>query len=492
MSSNSIPLLPGVELLESMRSVGYSFDAAVADIIDNSITANSTSVRIQADITNGKYVYILDNGCGMDENAALEALRLAGTATKARNDSADLGRFGLGLKTSSLSQASRLTLITKRDGKTVAFCWDINHVLKTHEWEILCLSESEYKKLPGYELLEDQITGTLVLWEDLDYLLGNTTDKATHLSSKIKSLKEHLALVFHRFIDGEKHLKIFVNADSPLGAIDPFLGQHPKTQITPTQEFFIEGSKVIVEGYTIPHQKHLSLKLRERFDLGENMRDFQGFYIYRNERLISWGQWFGLTRKEELNKQSRIKVEITSALDGLWQIDIRKSRSEPPYEFKKQLRPLMESIVATSKKVHTFRGRRARTEEISHYWNIYKKDKQVRYEINSEHPEISSLMQNMSSADRANFKKLLKDIPTFMPYRDIYVETAKNTAVLASQISDGDFVERILNLQNIGFINGSPREMAQKLASIEPFSTIAPREKLLELTEQAIVTKDRK
>lgn len=489
MNPVSVSLLPGVELLESMRSVGYSFEAAVADLLDNSISADAHNIYIQADIAHGEFLYILDDGTGMDASTALEALRLAGTARKSRTDKQDLGRFGLGLKTASLSQASRLTLVTKQGKSIVAYCWDINHVLESQRWEVLCINKQDLYALPGYSRLLSQETGTLIVWEDLDYLLGEAEDKSEHLGYKLSNLEKHLGFVFHRFIDGREYgiaqsISIFINGNS-VESVDPFLSRETKTQVSQDYSFSIAGSPVVVRGYTLPHHRNIPAALKERFDLDRNMRDYQGFYIYRNNRLISWGQWFGLAKKEELNKQSRISVDITSALDDLWQIDIRKSRSEPPYEFKQELKPIMENIVGRSKRVHTYRGRRVSNKKMQHYWNVIKSGRDVRYEINKDHPEINSLILTLTPSQKKEFNKIIKDITTFLPYSDIYLENARNSNLIVDKLSDEEYIERIRRIREIGLISGSPIEAARDLSVMEPFSMITPLRKLQELTEKA-------
>lgn len=489
MNSIAIPLTPGVELLESMRSVGYSFETAVADLIDNSISAESQNIYIQADIADGQHLYILDDGTGMDTTTALEALRLAGTAQKTRSKKTELGRFGLGLKTASLSQARKLTLVTKEGQNIVAYCWDIDHVIKSQSWEVLRIANTELESLPGYHRLAKQNSGTLIIWQNLDYLMGEAENKSDHLGSNLASLEKHLGFVFHRFLE-EKNFKpdskisIFINGNK-IQSIDPFLSSEPKTQVSQKYEFTISGYPVTVRGYTLPHQRYISSELKKRFDLNRNMRDYQGFYIYRHDRLISWGQWFGLSKKEELNKQSRISVDISSDLDSLWQIDIRKSRSEPPYEFKQALRPIMENIVGRSKRIHTFRGRNISNKKIQHYWNVIKNGTDVKYEINKSHPDINALKSTLNPKQRNDLDQILKDLVNFIPYNDIYLENAKNSNLIIENISDEEYVRRIRKLKDIGFIAGKPMDAARELCTMEPFSFIIPLQRLQNLTEKA-------
>lgn len=479
----SVELTPGVELLNSMRSIGYSFHAAVADLIDNSLAAGAKNIWVQTDLKNGSYLYILDDGSGMDKATALEALRLAGTATKPRSDKNDLGRFGLGLKTASLSQARRVTLVTKQQNSLCGFAWDIDHIGEARKWEVLSLSDKEISLLPGARELRKQQSGTLILWQKLDYLMGKAQSASTHLGGKLHSLEQHLGFVFHRFLSGD--LAININGH-PVEPIDPFLTNNLKTQRTPVSTIEVDGSTVAIQGFTLPHQKYLTGELADRFDLDKNMRDYQGFYIYRNRRLISWGQWFGLTRKEELHKQSRISVDINSELDDLWQIDIRKSRSEPPFEFKEKLRPVLESIVGKSKRVHTFRGRKAVDHEASHYWAKIKNGKKVRYEINVDHPLVKRISSSLPDADKKQLEQLLKDIATTLPFNDIYVEKASNSQLVHDEPSDAEYVKKIRALLDMRVLIEDVESIVQKLMTIEPFSLINTPGKLQSLAQKAL------
>lgn len=491
-------LTPGVELLSSMRSIGYSFEAAVADLIDNSLAASAKNIWIKADLQHCSYLYILDDGVGMDRGEALEALRLAGTANKSRLDIKDLGRFGLGLKTASLSQARRITLITKKSDSICGLAWDIDHIGATQQWEVLSLSAQEIGKLPGARELQKLDSGTVVLWQNLDYLIGKAQKPTTHLSEKLRSLEQHLGFVFHRFLSGAlktesvrtkkpKGDRIIIKINNQeVSPIDPFLSDNVKTQRTPVSTIEVDGVTVEIRGFTLPHQKYLTAKQAERFDLNKNMRDYQGFYIFRNNRLISWGQWFNLVRKEELYKQSRISVDISSELDGLWQIDIRKSRSEPPYEFKEKLRPVLENIVGKSKRVHTFRGRKENSQEIHHYWTKIKNGKEVRYEINEEHPLVKNIKSSLAPSNKKHMDLLLKDIVATAPFNDIYVEKASNSHIVDNDLTDIEYVNKIKSLLELRVLTADVGNAVQKLSVIEPFSLINKPGKLEDLVQKAI------
>ena len=124
-------------LMWSTRAIGYTTPAAVADLMDNSISANATQIHIQFVSGENSYISILDNGAGMSSDMLQQAMKYGSGNPWQERSSTDLGRFGLGLKTASLSQCRRLTVVSKRDSKISAYCWDLDHVIKAKSWDIV-------------------------------------------------------------------------------------------------------------------------------------------------------------------------------------------------------------------------------------------------------------------------------------------------------------------------------------------------------------------
>ncbi len=468
---------PNVNLLESMRSVGYSLEAAVADLIDNSITATARNIVIDADVVEGKYVAVLDDGCGMSSEIAREALRLAG-ATGDR-DASDLGRFGLGLKTASLSQARCLTVATKRHEVVTALRWDIDFVRDSGEWLLNVLDKTDTCTLPLWAELNAQPSGTLVVWNDLDLLLGDTTTPGVFLAERLGDVRSSLALVFHRFLaDQRGRLNITVNGIT-LHPIDPFLSGNPKTQRTALETLRIGGADVKVEGFTLPHASALTPEERRRPDLGDGMRDAQGFYIYRNRRLISHGHWYGLAGMNELSKQTRVKVDVPTSLDALWQLDIKKSRTEPPPSFKSRLRQLIDPILDRGHRVHTFRGRTVRT-DVAHVWTKLKTREGFLYEVNLDSPLVGSVLSHLDPEDAERIVGLLQTIATTFPVMDAYLEAASNVPVVATRPEREMIIARLRDMHQSGLFDEAPDVALTQLAGVEPFNTIDDLQSLVD------------
>lgn len=473
---DQITLEPNVALLESMRSVGYSFDAAVADLVDNSISAGAKQVVIDADIEDGKFVAILDDGCGMSRDTAIEALRLAGDTGPRSED--DLGRFGLGLKTASLSQARRMTVVSKCGNAIVAFAWDIDLVKETRSWTLIELSEQEWSSLPLVELLEVSVSGTLVVWEKLDTLLGDSDEPGRLVAESVASLRSSLSLVFHRYLVPSA-FGVEVNGLG-LRPLDPFLSKNPKTQRAYPDTLEVDGVPVTVSAFTLPHASDLTKEESSRADLGEGMRDAQGLYVYRNKRLISHGDWYGITKKSELTKQTRIQVDIPASLDKLWQLDIKKSRAEPPSSFKKHLKRIIGPLIDKGRRVHTFRGRRVSHSDTEFIWAKAKTRDGVTYRVNTQHPLVGIALADLSPTQRRNVEDLLGILESSFPIQDAYVELASSKKAIQNAPTREVLLNMIVSLKQADRFPGGPGAAAGILRNTQPFDQVTDLDDLVQ------------
>jgi hypothetical protein len=466
VKSEEVP--PNVDLLQSMRSVGYSLNAAIADLIDNSITAEAHTITIDVDVIDGAYLAILDDGHGMTAEVAREALRLAGSAED--RAASDLGRFGLGLKTASLSQARSLTVVTKRGETVTALRWDIDFVRNSGKWLLIVLDETEIGELPLIGALNEQSSGTLIVWHQLDLLLGDSAKPGAFLSERLAGIHTSLGLVFHRYLARRRdRLSVSINGIA-LRPIDPFLSENPRTQRTMPEIIEIGGEEVRVEAFTLPHPSGLTTEESRRSDLGKDMREAQGFYVYRKERLISHGHWYGLARMSELSKQTRIQVDVPSELDSLWQLDIMKSRAEPPQSFKLRLRQLIDPILDRGHRVHAFRGRRQHT-QVAHVWTKLKTREGFGYQVNLDSPLVESVLARLETEDAQRVIGLLQTVASTFPVMDAYVEVASNAPAVGIRTDPETLAKRLLDIYESGIFSHEPEVAVSQLESVEPFDT---------------------
>jgi DNA mismatch repair enzyme (predicted ATPase) len=320
-----VPYAPS--LIESMRSLGYSFSSAIADIIDNSISAQSNRISIVTEPSNNPYLYILDDGYGMTKSELYEAMRYGSGNPQARRSQTDLGRFGLGLKSASLSQCRKLVVISKKNGELSGYSWDMDYVISCGSWMLKEFSETEIREYPQLSRLFSQKSGTYVFWSEFDRIKEGAGDISVTFNKLLDDMVNHLSLVFHRFI--EEGLRIDLNGYE-INARDPFLTHHRATQRKRESSFYIKDEKITLKPYILPHISKLSQEDIVSLGGKDRITNDQGFYVYRNKRLIIWGTWFRLERKDELNKLARVMVDIPNSLDSLWAIDIKKSSAMLP------------------------------------------------------------------------------------------------------------------------------------------------------------------
>ena len=410
-------------LIESTRAIGYSLEAAVADIIDNSIAANAVNVDIYFFPVDGAYIAILDNGSGMNEKEINIAMQYGSKNPTEERDKKDLGRFGLGLKTASLSQCRCLTVISKQGDRLEGRQWDIDHVIEVGDWSLIILDEEEINEFPQVEELKKYESGTLVIWQKLDRLKAGEINFELSLGRKIDRVRNHLSLVYHRYLMGEsgiRKLKLFINGEK-VKAIDPFL-TNKSVQAMDDETLIIQGHKILVRPYILPHISKLTSDEIKMLGGKDGLRKQQGFYVYRNKRLLVWGTWFRMMRQGDLSKLARIRVDIPNTLDDLWTLDIKKSSALPPAEVRKNLEIIINQIAERSKRTWTFRGKKEVSDTETHIWNRMKnKQGGYYYEINREHPFVQQLVK-VDPSLKMSIYALLQQIELGLPLNQLYVD----------------------------------------------------------------------
>ncbi len=336
---------------------------------------------------------IADDGEGMDEAALIQAMRLGSSNPRSERHHADLGRFGLGLKTASFSQARRVTVTTKQSGgTTLTRVWDIDHVAETNEWRLLRTASSSAQKLIN-KLLPPK-HGTVVVWEKLDRLglSKNATEdiQQNQFLARAEEVGAHFSMVFHRMMTGKPKVEFRLNGNLLL-PWDPFLSDQPATQPLPKEKLMLSGNEIEIEPYVLPHLSKIGPEQHKAAAGVKGWNAHQGFYIYRNKRLLVSGDWLGIKgwRQEEHYKLARIIVDLPNSLDHEWEIDVTKSRARPPESLRPDLARIGERTRSAAKSVYTHRGAKLTSEtnkERLFIWNQIVKKSQVSYRINREHP----------------------------------------------------------------------------------------------------------
>lgn len=459
-------------LIESTRAIGYSLEAAVADIIDNSIAAGANKVEIYFFPIDGAYIGILDNGKGMNEEELDLAMQYGSRNPSEARDSKDLGRFGLGLKTASLSQCRCLTVATKQGDQLRASRWDIDHVAEVGEWSLLILDEEEISQVPQIECLMESDTGTLVVWQQLDRLKAGETNFELALGRKIDSVREHLALVYHRYLSGESgitKLKLSINGEA-VTPIDPFL-KGKSTQPMDDEVLVIRDQNIVVRPYILPHLSRMTAEEVKQLGGKDGLRKQQGFYVYRNKRLLVWGTWFRMMRQGDLSKLARIQVDIPNTLDELWTLDIKKSSALPPAEVRKNLEVIIDRIAERSKRTWTFRGKKEISDKTIHVWNRMKNVQGgVYYEINRTHPMIRQMLSSDETLEKPLYA-LLQQIERGLPLNQLYVDLNNDEQLKNGQSQHAEDIAFALRSMLVKSSDEDKIAFLDAIREIEPFSS---------------------
>lgn len=443
----------------SMRDLGYSLPTAIADIIDNSIAADATEIDVFCDLTReNPTLIIIDNGHGMTSDELLIAMKHGSINPKQKRSPLDLGRFGLGLKTASFSQCRQLTVVSSKSNVLCGAEWDLDVISTEDEWLLSILDDAEIKVLPYIDKLLP--TGTIVIWRKLDRLFedqyGNKRDEI--VNEKLDLVEKHLALVFHRFLSGEvknrKKIAIRINGHT-VQAFDPFCRKNKATRLLPEEIVRVDGFDVIIQPYILPHHSKLT---NAEYDYYEDRSSFisnQGAYIYRNGRLMAWGDWFRLVPKGEATKLARVQIDFPNALDESWTIDIKKSRARPPHAVRERLKQIVSKITYNSTCIHKGRGQKLFEEISAPIWERYADKGKIRFELNMEHPILLMLIEDMTDKQLRDLKNYLQSVCYSLPVEMIYSDYSTNPReVDQHSLEDGSVIKRLQALKETLFNSG--------------------------------------
>lgn len=415
-------------MIETFRAIGYSIETAIADIVDNSITAGAKNVWIDYDWKGPKSTLsILDDGTGMNNEQLIQAMRPGSKSPLDERSQNDLGRFGLGLKTASFSQTRKFTVYSKILGnKPVFWTWDLDYVKHEQAWKLIRYIENEVNWTEKFERVE---SGTNVIWWDLDRLTKDTIEEDEEAKRKFLAImgivKSHLSMVFHRFIDDG--LKIYFR-DRLIEPWDPFMVGAEGLQTKP--ETRLGGGKIKIKGFILPHRSKISA---DQYNLGKGPKDswtaHQGFYVYRNRRLLVAGDWLGLFKREVHYDLCRILIDLPNNFDDEWQIDIKKSIARPPTIFRNQILAIAKEARNQAVEVYRHKGkilkRKLASDEYFPFWEERARHGKRFYKINRKHP---LLLELFSKADelKTEIDRVIQFIEETIPVPLITLQESEN------------------------------------------------------------------
>lgn len=422
-------------MLESLRGLGYTTATALSDIIDNAISAGATTVDVRFEWAGSdSWIRVLDNGAGMDDAELEIAMRLGAKDPRSKRAASDLGRFGMGLKTASFSQARRLTVASRRkDRQVVSLHWDLDRLSEgaaggwplfegPHEGSDTALSP-----------LEAMPQGTIVLWEIMDRIVTEGFT-AQHMIDLCDQVEDHLAMTFHRLLeDGAFILRM---NDKKVGPWDPFMLGHPGKAMETTDYRLVGTSGVIVQAHVLPHRDLLKPPAADLAAGPAGWTSQQGFYIYRNRRLLVAGGWLGLGERgrswtrDEAHRLARIRLDIPNSADAEWKINVLKSTASPPVKLRDQLKRIATETREKARMVFAHRGRlvpsaSAKVGGMPDLWEAVKSRKATSYRISREHDLVASLLDRAGPL-KGDILALLRLIEETVPVQRIWLDTAED------------------------------------------------------------------
>lgn len=463
-----------VSLMTSARSFGnYDLAGALADLIDNSLKARAKTVWIKCLYGEGSpRVHIIDDGDGMSYDELVAAMRPASTNPAAERSPDDLGRFGWGLKSASFSQCRRLTVLSRQDAVSSGAEWDLDTIAN---WSMGILAQDEIAAAASFELPASH--GTEILWNDCDRLSEDGSISRAAFNELVVHAGKALELVFHRFLEGRAKgrpkLSIYLNGRA-LEPFDPFHASHNATVPLEEEELPVDGELVRIRPFILPHFSKLSDNEHERLGGSEGFLRNQGFYVYRNDRLIVHGTWFRLAKYGELSQLVRIGIDIPNSMDDMWKITVDKSDAQLPTVLRNRLRQIIEGLKGRSSKVYRTKGGRIDRPGKVSVWSRYVRNNEITYQVNRDHPVIRDLIAaDAGGAVQSALSMVEKNFPV-----SAFIDDASLRADRISQAAAGRTeITRLLDTTVPVMLAGNGGDLPatiEELGRTEPFSSNWP------------------
>ena len=444
--ANHVESIPEARLLlMSLRSVGYTEEAAIADILDNSISADATEIKIVFSWDDERIV-ISDNGTGMTGEDLVSNMRIGSADPGEIRPEKDLGRFGMGMKTAAFALGKKLTVISKFNNRYANAAWDLDEVLRIG-WNLIIQDDNCLEQY--YPMLQDQ--GTIVIIEKLDRMIDplNKQKSERKFYNTIRKTEEHLGLTFHRFIE-EDGIRISIN-ENQVDAWNPFLIDNRATQELPEEIPVSDDGlhEAIIQPYVLPHK--IKFQNQDEYQKAGGPKGWnyhQGIYLYRNRRLIVYGTWFDYVKKEPAYNLARIKLDISSDSDELWGIDIKKSTASLPLYIKEAMERSIEVATEVSARVYNSRGtytRNTTLPSLSYVWEQHKVNGRYTFHINKKHILLNSIRDQLDEQGRMSLSAYLSLVENYAPF----MVSGVTDAMQRPQSVPYDSTERTLELAEI-------------------------------------------
>jgi hypothetical protein len=467
----------------SLRAFDYDLSSALADLVDNSISAGARKVEISTQWAEmDSWIAVVDDGCGMTDKVLLEAMRLGSTSPSQVRQPHDLGRFGLGLKTASIWACRRLTVLSKFAGGTVCVrTWDVDRVVAENRWLVGDTAEGDVATSFAKSLAARE-SGTVVLWQKMDTLNSGGRREGVRTRESynrdLASALRMLGVTFHRFIEKDKAPVVIMAGGQPVVPWNPTVSDPPPQQTSHKALLAFSGETVKVSTYVMPYSKNFASSTelqRAEGPLGWNAH--QGFYVYRNDRLIVRGGWLGMFPSQDHYKLARVVVEIPNTLDIEVGISVTKTSVRLPEGLRADLEGEAKAARAGSVEVYRNRGRRVTAAPTKHQfampWQPFEKDGRFYYLLNKKHPLYERARD--SAGDANAFSLMVSLIEQSLPYADIAIRNGERPESFPRPYEDTEASERKKILKEVysAYLGatGTREKALEMISKTQPFST---------------------
>jgi hypothetical protein len=442
MNYKLLPPAPSASI-EAYTGVGYTLKTSLADLIDNSITAQAKNIWLNF-FWDGvdTIISVLDDGIGMNDEELSEAMRPGGKNPIELRDKSDLGRFSLGLKTASWAQCRCLSVFSKKKLNVIhSMSWDLDYVTKHNEWRALNDLARDNIEL---EKLNQLNSGTYIKWTKLSSPLFKELVQSANardlFNEHIEEVQVYLGMIFHRFIQGSAHnnsnkgpINIYVN-NNKIEPWDPFVCSDTiKASATPLEPQDYFGNLITIKGYVMPHRDRLPLNDFIKGGGPNGWLEQQGFYVYRADRLLVAGSWLGLGvpkkwQKDEQYRLARISIDIPNSIDKEWSLDIKKSMANPPPQLRQKLTICASTVRDEARQAFVARGKYGRRPErraltLEPVWIRSDRDQMIGYRVNKKHPLISDFRKKIGLLEDS-FDVILRLLQESIPVQKIWLDAA--------------------------------------------------------------------
>ena len=362
------------------------------------------------------------------------------------------------MKTASFSQAKKLIVISKTEGKSVnAAVWDIDRIVQENKWILETLSGKELSKIKHLKIDQNTKSGTQVLWLKIDRYSKDREDSHTviekELVKDINLIRRAIAVLFHRYLKvdpqdkGIKKIKVFMNnpeENNPIKAIDPFMRIYPGYQFSAEEKIYEKQGTVNIIIHNVPHPDRLTKQALEDVGGAESYNAKQGFYIYRDKRLMIEGEWLGTHAAGILGNRARVQVDMPSKMDKVYGTDVKKASFQFPPAFKRKLTTLSRVATNDSKKDYK---RRAKTKSVvNEYWDIVldPKTNTTEYRIKPSNSSLKEIMKNLKDEQRRALAKFLINLAKYLPLKHILYTMANRPKSIKEYDDWSAMLEEIL------------------------------------------------